>query len=97
MIKIKECPPAGQPMIILFGTVACNACKTAQARLTRWSEEGKLGATILYYVDLSEHPEMGVEFQIMSVPTTVVMTPDRRVVGTFTQLPKLSALQALRG
>lgn len=64
--------PAPRPYILYFTTAACSICKTHQEPAFR-----KLGAGVdVRRIDALAEPELARRFDVITVPTTVVVAAD---------------------
>ena len=74
--------PDGRPAVIQFSTRSCAACRTAQApAVARVAEQLGPGAMRLVHVDASRQPAIASAFGVMTVPSTVVVAGDGRVLA----------------
>lgn len=68
----QSAPPANRPYILYFTTTACSICKTHQEPALR-----RLGAGVdVRRVDALAEPELARRFDVITVPTTVVVGSD---------------------
>jgi thioredoxin-like negative regulator of GroEL len=74
--------PDGRRTLVAFSTRSCAACHTAQAPAVKAVEQ-QLGASELrvIHVDASRQPEVARTFGVLTVPSTVVLEPEGRIVA----------------
>jgi thioredoxin-like negative regulator of GroEL len=72
--------PASGPRVIAFSGPGCTAC-TTQRRILDAVVAGWNGTVEVAYVDAVAEVDLARRFGVLIVPTTVVATPDGRIVG----------------
>ena len=96
--------PDGRPSLVVFSTPSCTVCRTAQYPAVESVEAAFGSALRVLRVDLSRQPAAAAAFNVLTAPSTALLTGDGRV-GSFNhgfapaeQLSaQLSALGALPG
>lgn len=68
-----EAEPDGRPVVVVFSTPGCAACRTAQRPAVAALEERSAGRVRVVHVDASERPRTAQAFGVMTVPATVVI------------------------
>ncbi|MCA1646310.1 MAG: thioredoxin family protein [Chloroflexi bacterium] len=74
--------PDGRPALVTFSTPSCAACHTAQAPVVT-AVEAELGpaAVRVIRIDAARQPEIARAFGVLTVPSTIVLTPTGRLVA----------------
>ena len=73
--------PDGRTMVIAFSSPSCAVCHGVQAQaLTDIENELGRGSVRVMKVDVADKPHVARAFGVMTVPTTVVLTPNGSVV-----------------
>ena len=72
--------PDGRATVVAFSTPSCAVCHGVQARaLTDTENELGRESVRVVHVDVAERPDVARVFGVMTVPTTVVLTPNGAV------------------
>jgi thioredoxin-like negative regulator of GroEL len=71
--------PDGRPSLIVFSTPGCIACRTAQRPAVEVVAARFAGALRVMSVDIADRPAVGRAFNVMTAPTTAVLSGDGRV------------------
>ncbi len=87
--------PDGRPTVVAFSTPSCAACRTAQAPALEAVRQrvGERGVRVVR-VDAARQPDVARAFGVLTVPTTVVLTPDGQVAAVnhgFASAARLAA------
>jgi thiol-disulfide isomerase/thioredoxin len=86
--------PDGRPTVVAFSTPACAVCRSAQTPALQALEQQLGGAAVrILKVDAARQPDVADAFGVLTVPTTVVLTPSGRVATTnngFAPLDRLA-------
>jgi thioredoxin-like negative regulator of GroEL len=69
--------PDGRPAVVAFSTSACAECRVQAAQLEPLGEEG----VRLLSVDAAAQVDAARTFGVLTVPSTVVLGPDGRVMA----------------
>src|SRR6202140_4495645 len=72
----------GRPPLVVFSTPSCTVCRTAQYPAVE-SVEASFGSALrVLRVDLSRQPAAAAGFEVLTAPSTALLTGDGRV-GSF--------------
>lgn len=63
---------ANQPVIVEFGAVWCAPCKRLEPELEKLVELWK-DKFILAHINVDDDPDLAMQFNVMSVPTTILI------------------------
>jgi thioredoxin-like negative regulator of GroEL len=74
--------PDGRPSLVVFSTPSCTACRTAQYPAVEAVEASFGSALRILKVDLSRQPAAAAAFNVLTAPSTAVLTGDGRL-GSF--------------
>ena len=78
------------PVVVEFGAEWCGPCKRLEPELVKLAGEWKDKIKIMH-VNVDENLDLSTQFQIMSVPTTILFLKGKevqRLIG-FIPLPKM--------
>lgn len=89
--RLREMPPAelwaalgaepdGRATVVAFSTPGCAVCRTTQAPTLELLERRLGDAVRVLRVDAAASPATAAVFEVATVPTTVVLAPDGRVL-----------------
>lgn len=70
----------GRPVVVAFSSPGCAVCRTAQRPALRALREKSAHDPRVVAVDVSERPDLASTFGVLTVPSTVVLSPRGRVV-----------------
>ncbi len=90
-----------RPMLIAFSSPLCGVCRTAQEpAIDRLESTLGSNAVRVVKIDVASNPEVADAFGVLTVPTTVVLTPRGNVLTAnngFAPFPRLvEQVQAAR-
>ena len=79
--KALDARPDGRATVVAFSSPSCAVCHGVQARALMDTENvlGREWVRVVH-VDIAENPDVAGVFGVMTVPTTVVLTPNGAVV-----------------
>lgn len=81
LLAALEMAPDGRSTVVAFSTRACAACHSAQRPALRALEALGQGRVQVVEVDAGERPDLARSFGVLTVPCTVVLGPDGRVLA----------------
>lgn len=86
--------PTGSPRLLYFWTEECAPCRAQEREINQARKRLELGGVHLAVEKLNAHSEklFTERFNIMTVPTTVVLDPNGAVVGWNPGLTRASRL-----
>jgi thioredoxin-like negative regulator of GroEL len=85
---------ADRPLVLAFSTPDCVPCRTAQKPALEQLQRRFPGSVDVRNVDATEHPELAERFGILTVPSTVVVGSDGRVLAVNYGLARADKLTA---
>ncbi len=85
---------ANRPLILAFSTPDCVPCRTAQKPALEQLQRRFPGRVDVREVDASVHPELADRFGILTVPSTVVVRADGRILAVNYGLARADKLTA---
>lgn len=71
--------PTGQPAVVSFSTPHCAECRTRQAPALKQLANQLSGQATIQSLSALDHPELVSKLGILTVPATVIVTPQGRV------------------
>jgi thioredoxin 1 len=86
--------PDGRPAVLAFSTPTSGICRAAQHPALDSLEAGTGGAVRVIRVDAAERPDVATAFGVLTVPCTVVLAPDGRIVAANQGLAPAERLSA---
>ena len=69
------------PSILYFTGASCTICHTAQTPALARLADDLGGGAVIHEVDVADQPDLARRYRVMSLPTTVVLTPDGTVAA----------------
>ncbi len=63
---------ASKPVLVEFGAVWCAPCKRLEPELEKLVDMWK-GKFILAHINVDDDPDLAMQFNVMSVPTTIMI------------------------
>jgi len=85
---------ANRPLILAFSTPDCVPCRTAQKPALEQLQRRFPGRVDVREVDATVHPELADRFGILTVPSTVVVRADGRILAVNYGLARTDKLTA---
>ena len=74
--------PDGRPLLVVFSTPSCTACRTTQHPAIETIEATYGSGLRVLRVDLSRQPAAAAAFRVLTAPSTALLTRDGRL-GSF--------------
>ncbi|HYY46469.1 MAG TPA: thioredoxin family protein [Candidatus Angelobacter sp.] len=71
--------PDGRPLLVVFSTPGCTACRTTQRPAVESVATEFGGGLRVLSVDMADRPSIGRAFNVLTAPTTVVLDGDGNV------------------
>ncbi|HEX5418058.1 MAG TPA: thioredoxin family protein [Chloroflexota bacterium] len=72
--------PDGRPIVVAFSAPGCAVCRTAQRPALQALQRTSSHDPRVISIDLSQQPAAASTFGVLTVPSTVVLTPRGRVL-----------------
>ena len=85
---------AGKPVLLYFTGEYCTVCKFQQAPIVEKLAQKFAGTIAVQKVDVSAQPELAGRYKVLTLPTTVVLTPQGQVAHINYGVAPQSKLEA---
>lgn len=72
--------PDGRPIVVAFSAPGCAVCRTAQRPALQTLQGKSSHDPRVITIDVSQQPEAAATFGVLTVPSTVVLTPRGQVL-----------------
>ncbi len=76
----QEARPRQVPSILFFTGASCNICHTAQKPALQTLAEW-IDSVDIREIDVAERADLARMYRVMTLPTTILLNPDRQVIG----------------